>query len=561
MFKITKVWLENLQYMLLALVIITLPIISMPKAYQIIGLGGKLYIYPLIVGLILFLIEKIKFKTRLNAKICKYLLLVLAVQLISTFYGLIKFPYYNDVNVLMNEKFIMIANYLNLEVNDNIKYLFIALRSAKTIVMEFIAEWLLAFWVFHLFQNNFDNGFKKIRGMFIILAVLLSVYAIPEILYFKFNVQLGYDILCILNPYLYDPGTYLNWYPPIIYPNHGLKSYCIEPALLGLMAATILPFLFNFVFEYRKQVVSYIFYSYFIMILFMTKSRTCTAIIYIYALLMFIYGIFYRNFKRYILLILLIALGFLGAIFEFSYDNKPNITNQSVKIVSNNNKEIATKVVDTDSNLNTKNVVSDTQSNEIIKPNKDSEGNDSRTANNDLPIIDTQTQLYNSAVAYYNSNIETIASTTARSNGSRLNNILMHLNVVKENTLLGTGMGLKDLYINDMITENALQQSEVKMITDGIRKEGMFKYSYGNVNHYVYVLTNYGLIGFCLYFFPAIYLLYKIWKIKIFVNKEIGILLIVLLLNLAAMMTGNCFSVIFIIEGLLFTTIFNKSIK
>lgn len=281
MFKITKVWLENLQYMLLALVIITLPIISMPKAYQIIGFGGKLYIYPLIVGLILFLIEKIKFKTRLNTKVCKYLLLVLAVQLISTFYGLIKFPYYNDVNVLMNEKFIMIANYLNIEVNDNIKYLFIALRSVKTIVMEFIAEWLLAFWVFHLFQNNFENGFKKIRDMFIILAVLLSVYAIPEILYFKFNIQLGYDILCKLNPYLYDPVTYLNWYPPIIYPNHGLKSYCIEPAFLGLMAATILPFLFNFVFEYRKQVVSYIFYSYFIMILFMTKSRTCTAIIYI----------------------------------------------------------------------------------------------------------------------------------------------------------------------------------------------------------------------------------------------------------------------------------------
>ena len=64
--------------------------------------------------------------------------------------------------------------------------------------------------------------------MFIALTVLLSIYAIPEILFFKFNIQLGYDILCKLTPYLYDPVAYLNWYPPIVYPNHGLKSYCIE---------------------------------------------------------------------------------------------------------------------------------------------------------------------------------------------------------------------------------------------------------------------------------------------------------------------------------------------
>lgn len=491
MFKITKTNLENWQYIMLTLLIITLPIISLPKAYQIIGIGGKLYIYPLIAGLILFIIEKIKFRTKLNTKISKYLLLILIVQFVSTFYGLIKFPFYNDINIITNEKFAIIANILNISLEQDItffKFIFMFIRSIKMVVMEFIPEWLLAFWVFHLFQNDFENGFRKIRSMFIILALLLSIYAVPEILYFKFNIQLGYDILCTLNPYLYDPVTYLNWYPPIVYPNHGLKSYCIEPGFIGLLAATILPFLFNFVFQYKENIMRYIFYTYFVMILFMTKSRGANVIIYLYASLMLFYSKFYESFRKYIIVIVLIGLGFCGAILS-----KENV--------------------------------------------------------------------FNSIELYFASNIETITSTTARSNGSRLNNILSHLNVVKEHPLLGTGMGLKDLYIEDTISERALKENELKMITDGIRKDGMFKYSYGNVNQYVYILTNYGLIGFCLYFFPVAYLLYKIWKTKVFVNKEIGILVIALLLNLAAMMTGSSFSGIFIIGGLLYTAIFNKNIR
>lgn len=485
--KITKKGLENLQYLLLFFVIITLPIISMPKAHQVMGIGGKLYLYPIIAGLLLFAFEVIKFKIKFNSKPCKYLLLLLTAQFAITFYGIVKFPYYSDINVLTNEKIVLIANFLNIGLADNLmlfKYGFMFLRSVKILISEFIVEWLLLFWVFHLFQNDFSNGFKKIRSMFIILAILLSIYAIPEVLLLKFNMQIGYDILCYLNPYL-------NWYPPIIYPNHGLKSYCIEPGFMGLLAATILPFLFSFIFEYKKNILLYIFYSYFMMILFMTKSRTANVIIYIYSILFLCYSAFFRNLKKYALLILLTCMAFLGAVFEIS---------------------------DIDQNLFT--------------------------------LVDT----------YYTSNIDTIMSTTARSNGSRLNNILIHLNVFKDNLLLGTGAGLKDLYIADMISGDALKEIELKAITEGIRSEGIFKYSYGNVNHYIYILTNYGLVGFTMYFLPFLFAVYKVWRSKAYVNKEIAVLLIALLLNLVAMMVGNPFSVVFIILGLLYVKVFNNNI-
>lgn len=483
-----------MQYFLLFLVIITFPIVNMPKSYQVVGLGGKLYLYPMIAGFLVFAIEIVKFKIKLNPKICKYLMLLFIVQLAITYYGILKFPYYSDINILTNDKFIMIVKFFNIQFNDNtiiFKYIVMFLRSVKIVIFEFVVEWLLLFWVFHLFNNDFSNGFKKIRSMFILLAILLSIYAIPEVLLFKFNMQIGYDILCYFNPYLYDVGNYLNWYPPIIYPNNGLKSYCIEPGFMGLLAATILPFLFSFIFEYKKNILLYIFYSYFMMILFMTKARTANVIIYIYSILFLCYSAFFRNLKKYALLILLTCMAFLGAVFEFSSIDK-NLSDS----------------------------------------------------------IDT----------YYTSNIDTIMSTTARSNGSRLNNILIHLNVFKDNLLFGTGPGLKDLYIVDSISGDALKEIELKVITEGIRSEGMFKYSYGNVNHYTYILTNYGLVGFTMYFLPFLFAVYKVWRSKAYVNKEIAVLLIALLLNLAAMMVGNPFSVVFIILGLLYVKVFNNNI-
>lgn len=490
----TKSILKKLQYLMLLLMIVTIPVISMPKAYKILGFGSKLYLYPLLIGVMLFIFEAIKFKTKLNLQICKYLLLLIFIQFTITFYGIVKFPYYSDINVLTNEKIVLIANFLNIGFADNLtlfKYGFMFLRSVKILISEFVVEWLLLFWVFHLFNNDFSNGFKKIRSMFIILAILLSIYAIPEVLLFKLNMQIGYDILFRFNPYLYDVGIHLNWYPPIIYPNHGLKSYCIEPGFMGLLAATILPFLYSFIFEYKKNILLYIFYSYFIMILFMSKARTANVIIYFYSVLFLCYSAFFRNLKKYAVLILLTCIAFLGAVFEFSSIDK-NLSDS----------------------------------------------------------IDT----------YYTSNIDTIISTTARSNGTRLNNIVIHLNVIKDNALFGTGSGLKDLYIVDSISGEALKDGELKAITEGILSEGIFKYSYGNVNHYIYILTNYGLVGFIMYFLPFLFAVYKIWRSKAYVNKEIAVLLIALLLNLAAMMVGNPFSVVFIILGLLYVKVFDNNI-
>ena len=132
-----------------------------------------------------------------------------------------------------------------------------------------------------------------------------------------------------------------------------------------------------------------------------------------------------------------------------------------------------------------------------------------------------------------------ITSATARSNSSRLINIKNHLNVIALKPLLGTGMFYKDLYVRDNMVDNALNEPEINSITRGIEKEGVFKYSYGNVNHYVFITCSIGLLGLFIYLLPAIYIMHKSLKLGFHRNSVFISLLIAINTSLLAMNLGR----------------------
>ena len=112
--------------------------------------------------------------------------------------------------------------------------------------MELLYTFCVSIWIIHLFSGNFIEGFDKLRRYILILAIALGIYAIPEILLFKFHMELGRDILSITNPFLYDVGQYLDWYPPLIWSNDQLRSYATEPSIFGFLAASIIPFSWSY---------------------------------------------------------------------------------------------------------------------------------------------------------------------------------------------------------------------------------------------------------------------------------------------------------------------------
>ena len=79
-------------------------------------------------------------------------------------------------------------------------------------------------------------------------------------------------------------------------------------------------------------------------------------------------------------------------------------------------------------------------------------------------------------------------------------NIIGHINVARQHLLIGVGRGLETCYIRDNLPDGALSNKEISSITEKINKNGPLTLeSYGNVNHYAYVLTNIGLIGLFIY--------------------------------------------------------------
>lgn len=160
--------------------------------------------------------------------------------------------------------------------------------------------------------------------------------------------------------------------------------------------------------------------------------------------------------------------------------------------------------------------------------------------------------------SYYNDNMKTILEKNSRSNGSRLINIKSHLNVIIEHPFFGVGRNLKEYYVRNNLTEDAMTNEEIRSITNTLDEKGpLGPASYGNVNQYIFILANSGVIGLCIYLFPVMYMSYEFIKRRLWHNDKILILYIALVGNLLAQMAGEGTILLYIIGGLLYVAIAN----
>ena len=178
---------------------------------------------------------------------------------------------------------------------------------------------------------------------------------------------------------------------------------------------------------------------------------------------------------------------------------------------------------------------------------------------NYLPVLFSQnnTASYEeNAYSYYVNNIKSIVEKDSRSNGSRLINIIGHTNVIKEHWIIGVGEGLQACYVRDNLPNGALNNKEIESITKTLNEKGpLSTVSYGNVNHYIYLMTNEGIIGIIIYLLPFSFLLWKVFKLKLWKDCRYVILSVAIMGNLASEMVGQPVMLLYIILGLLYVGI------
>lgn len=467
---ITIFTFDNFLKIILSLVIISTPITNMPKRFTMPGLGDNLSHYFILVLLFLVSIKLFISKESIDKDIKKYFIFLFMWIILTSLYGAYCYPYYNEVT-LNNSRFYDIYNLLfgKLLPSDFSIKVFLFFKSIRDGFVSVIMPWIFAYTVFYILRKEGIKGITFLIYIYIFLGIILFVYAIPEIMLFKFDMSLGKEILSITNPYLYDVNSYLGWYPPLIWHDQQLRSLCVEPATLAELSIMIVACFWAAYFKNKSNFILLVYCLYLILPI-MSKSRTAVLI-----------------------------CGFMLSQLVFYLKDK-----------SINKKHLLNVIISSTTSI----MLAITSFNMLI--NKD-----------------------NSFIKYYDSNIKTITSTTARSNGSRLINIKNHLNVIALKPLLGTGMFYKDLYVRDNMVENALSEPEIYSITRGIEKEGVFKYSYGNVNHYVFITCSIGLLGLFIYLLPVIYVMFKSLKLGLYKNSIFISLLIAINTSLLAMNLGR----------------------
>lgn len=103
-----------------------------------------------------------------------------------------------------------------------------------------------------------------------------------------------------------------------------------------------------------------------------------------------------------------------------------------------------------------------------------------------------------------------------------------------------------------------MSNDEIRSITDTLNEKGpLGPASYGNVNQYIFILANSGIIGLFIYLLPVMYMSYEIIKRHLWRDDKILILYIALVGNLLAQMAGEGTILLYIIGGVLYVGITN----
>lgn len=175
----------------------------------------------------------------------------------------------------------------------------------------------VAFYIWHLYKNNFNEAFKDIRKAIICLVIIMGVYSFIELLWLKLDLQFAKDFLINVNPLLYDPKSSHGWWPPLLWKNQ-LRSICTEPSFFGIISVLCLPFLWSLLFDKKNKFLSGLLIFYFTLMIAGTNARTAVVLVIAEILLLGVFSIIRRNLlKKFFVILFITVLAFTANLVDY----------------------------------------------------------------------------------------------------------------------------------------------------------------------------------------------------------------------------------------------------
>lgn len=397
--------------------------------------------------------DRINFST-IEKGFIQYLLLLVAVTLISNIVGIIQYPYYDELLSGPKgqiEKLPIVLNFLNSH-DIVISYqtllsFWIGVRAIKGSILGIIFTFGISFAIYWFIKKKWNKYYSLLEKAVTVSLVIITVYSIIETAYLAGN-PIAASILSFINPLLHPIAADHNWWPPLLWEGQ-LRSVFSEPSRMGNFAAFALPFLWSRFIDENKSVswqtiLLTLLFTFFI---FLTKARTPIAIYWGMMAIFTLSGIFFRKrqfFKGAAIIAVITIVSFGGSIYF--------INHLMVLPDGNNQKKV-------------------------------------------------------SASEFINDNVGSLASSSKRSNGARYALIRSNLATGLEYPVFGVGSVLTSAYTVNNFNEYDLNNKEVSMWVNDYKTQGVMKYSLDGMNEYISQFAKHGFIGLLLFLLPGLYAL------------------------------------------------------
>lgn len=455
---------RNSYNILLFLIIVALIFNNIPEFMRlnfIAGvMAGKLSIYPIIAGIIYTICKEHSFTLKRDKRVFfLYSALFLAITIVSLFWGLFNYPYYDLILSGPTDQ-VEKLSYVYKKLFDlgipitkvELLSIWMIARPIKSFLTLYLLTFYVSFMIYSWYRDNCDTGIRVLsNGVFVTLLVV-CLYGFLDMFYLVGN-EYAKNVLIHLNPIVHSIKSGGTWWPPLLW-NNQLRSIFAEPSYVGIYMAFGLPFLWMRLFL-GKGKRPYLFFEWLInficmFFLFLTKARTATVLLFGILTLLILLCLLYLPFKKKQMLGIICCCG-LAFLFSLGFLNYIAVKRQ-----------------------------------------------------NEVSVV--------TASGYLEDTVGSLSDIDKRSNRSRYSIMIADFRIGLDHPILGVGIGLRNAYIPKYLPDKAHLSDETKMWIKNQKKKGIMKSGFPKLGEYTSRFAETGLIGVVLFLIPPIYLLWELFN-------------------------------------------------
>lgn len=489
----------RLERYLLGLMIIGLPFTALPASITR-YISGKLSTDILILLILCVLIEMIR-GHYVNLKAVVYLAILSLWGSLCIIYNISYFNFWDVLNSYSIPAVNILHRYISWITLDNLQVLYYGIHSILRFLVHYCFPLSLVYIIWHMYYDKEEKLLPWVEKNVFILACLMEFYSIFELMWLKWGSNIGERFLTYVNPLLYDVASKSGWWPPLLWENQ-LRSICAEPSFFGVISALVIPVLWKYQSQ-KNNITAYFFTLFFTIMVFATNSRTAVIILIGETILLILFGIYLHNrllWKKIVMTVCSVAVAF---VINIGLGHVPFLF--------------------------------------------------AGTKTGELP----QT-VQNVVSAYVDSNIKSVASTSQRSNLTRLDIFKAHIAIIKDTPVFGKGYDTYIPYLEYYSDADLTKDQELNGFINNIHEKGFLKVDYPVVNEISLAGATMGIPGMILYLFPLMLIFYGMWKYhKQLLIEENIFIIIALFGSVMAMFSTEAFYSMYLCIGVLYTKIWN----